>query len=141
VGTIRTLARSRHVAILWLIAAALLVRAFMPSGYMLTWASAGPTIEFCNGMAATPAMPMHNAAMMSQHAGGDHGSPAKETKDQLPCAFAAAVAHASVGADPALLAIALLFILATVAFGPAAQRRFVKARAHLRPPLRGPPAH
>ena len=145
----------RHrVLAAWLVAAALLMKAIVPAGYMASVSDGSLRIELCSGFgpqkpaaetsgtAHMPGMDMtgmsHGAGVSddtdrAHHGGGEegHGQP------ESPCAFAGLSAPSLAGADPPLLATALAFILA-VAFHAVRPQLFA-APAFLRPPSRGPP--
>lgn len=114
-----------------LIALALAMKALVPAGFMLGADRHVLTVQICAdtlGHQITQTITLPST-----------GHPAEEkAKSDSPCHFSA-LGHAMLGgADPALLVLALAFILA-LGFAPApipAPRRI----AFLRPPLRGPPA-
>ncbi|MGL3822260.1 DUF2946 family protein [Sphingopyxis sp. R3-92] len=124
--------RHRGLA-LWLVSLALLIKALVPAGYMI-----GPShsrtfdvIVCADGMGAPIARQIaiefdDSGKQAGKHVGGGE------------CAFTA-LGHGSIAvADPALLVLALLFILL---LGSTARPSARAARApRLRPPLRGPPA-
>ncbi len=126
-GTHRQLVRHRFAAAL-LIAAALLVRLIVPTGYMLDASHGAITVELCSG---TGPMRMAMPGMTHPDDGKGHG------KAGSPCAFAGLAAPALGGADPILLAVAIAFIMATAFDGGVAAPPL--RRLFLRPPLRGPP--
>jgi disulfide bond formation protein DsbB len=113
---------------LWLIAAALAVKALMPAGYMLVDTSARTlTVAICDGNGP--------ATMTIQLPMGEHKAP--DSKQDGGCAFSA-LSHATMGgADPVLLLAAFAFLLALgfAATPQPAPRR----RAFARPPSQGPP--
>lgn len=113
-----------------LVALALCMKALIPAGYMLGDGTRLLTVQICADSLG------HTITTQIAVGKKDHG--AGKGKADAPCAFTA-LTHAALGeADPIQLALALLFLL-TLAFAPllpAAPRRI----AHLRPPLRGPPA-
>ena len=115
-----------------LLSLALLAKIMIPGGFMPVVTSNGLVLELCSGMERTQA-PM---AMAMPGMAGDHHDQ-KGDKAESACSFAGLTAPVIAGADPALLAIAVLFI---VALGRVAERRVVLSYRHaLRPPLRGPP--
>ncbi len=118
-----------------LLALALVVKAAVPAGFML---SAGGdrllTVTICSDATGVPEQ-VQILIPSKKDAGGDHSKAADKGQ---PCAFAG-LGHAALGgADPILLAAALAFIL-LVGLAPlhAPRRRDLP---FLRPPLRGPPA-
>lgn len=116
----------RHLALLVAVLA-LAVKALVPAGYMVSAPGRTLTITLCAD--ASGQMLTHTVELP--------GKPAPTDKTPT-CAFAALGFAALGGADPVLLAAALVFIL-LVAFTAAAPP-LVAAAGHLRPPLRGPPA-
>lgn len=132
-GMWRLFLREHRWLALWLIAAALAVKALVPAGFML--ANTGGktlTVAICDG---TGPATMTIALPMDQ----DHGSaPADAGKQDGGCAFSVLGHAATGGADPVLLIAAIAFLLAlgyVAVAAPAPQRR-----AYALPPLRGPPA-
>lgn len=127
----RRLLAERNLAVL-LCAATLLLKLLVPTGYMIGSEHGRLTIELCSGVASQPmAMEMH----------GDmpgHGKSKEHGKAELPCAFSGLSAAALAAVDPIQLAALIAFVmsvgLAGLALPPPCHR------AHLRPPLRGPPA-
>ncbi|MBW8753716.1 MAG: hypothetical protein JF595_06125 [Sphingomonadales bacterium] len=131
----RALTHRHRLLALLLVVASLVIKAAVPAGYMLGQQGTVLTIAICAdalGGASTKQVVILPA-----------GAPedAKGAHDKAPttCPYAALGFASLMGADAALLALALAFI---VAFGlapapPAPLRRI----AFLRPPLRGPPAH
>jgi len=130
VQTLRRLVlRHRHWAAL-LLALALLARALLPAGYMPVMAGKTLTVAMCQGDG-----PVTIVIPVSGKAGGESG----DGVHHAPCAFSALNGAALAAADPLLLAQALLFafVFALYALPLPPLRR----GRHLRPPLRGPPAH
>lgn len=121
----------------WLLTLALLLKVIVPSGYMLDTSGGSLGLVVCSGMTPTPAAAKPAGAMhgMAHHSG--HESKKDGQTAEQPCAFAGLNAASMAAADPMLLALAIAFIVAIV-FRHVA-RKHVRARAHLRPPLRGPP--
>lgn len=125
--------RHRHLAA-WLVVLALAARLLVPAGFMPVAANGGVTMMLCTGMGPVTATPHAMPGMR-------HGAPAKQDghgKAEAPCAFSSVTAPTLGGADPLLLAAAILFVMAV-----AIRRRTplrMALREHLRPPLRGPPA-
>ena len=116
-----------------LCAATLLLKLLVPTGYMIGSAHGRMTIELCSGV-ASPSM-----AMPGMH--GDmpgHGQPKDHGKAEMPCAFAGLSAVSLAAVDPLQLAALIAFVTGA---GRASPAPFTPTRpAHLRPPLRGPPA-
>ena len=122
----------RHRAFaVWLVALALLMKVLVPTGYMLGTSTGSITVEPCSGYG-----PMKMTTSGMAHHGGDksdHG------KAEQPCAFSGLSAPSLAATDPILLALALAFIIATAFRAPTPV--LIRARAFLRPPTTGPPAH
>ncbi|GGZ10319.1 DUF2946 family protein [Novosphingobium colocasiae] len=121
----------RTLAVL-VVMAALCMKIVVPSGLMIGQNAKVLTVQLCTdgiGEAVTAkiAIPM----------GGEHGdSSGKQGKGECP--FASLSMASMTGADPALLALALAFILA-LGFAPV-RTAHPRRVSFLRPPLRGPPA-
>ncbi|MFV0622473.1 DUF2946 family protein [Sphingomonas sp. ac-8] len=120
----------------WLVAAALLMRMLIPTGYMLAATpGGGVTIQLCSGYVPAAPMAMHAGDHGASHDGNDkQGHDSKE----IPCAFAGVATAALAATDALLLAAALFFILAAAFRLPI--RLPAATPSFLRPPLRGPPA-
>ena len=127
------LARHRAFAAM-LIAAALCMKALIPAGYMLGSGERVLTVEIC-----ADSQGGHLTKQIVIPGGGKSGGGQSEhDKVDGTCPFSA-LSFASVsGADPDLLTIALIFIMA-LGFVPVSVAR-ATGQSHLRPPLRGPPA-
>lgn len=125
----------RHRALTtMLIVAALCIRALVPAGYMIDSSSRVLTVEICadsQGGHLTKQIVIPGDGQ-SQGGQSEHG------KSDGTCAFSALSFASLSSADPALLALALIFIIA-LGFVPVNASRPVR-QSHLRPPLRGPPA-
>ena len=125
--------RQRALTIL-LVLATLCMKVWVPAGFMIGQDSKVLTVQLCNdgldhNLTKQIAIPMNGEP-------GDSGG--KHEKADGACPFSALSMASLSGADQALLAVALAFILA-LAFAPT--RTAVPKRVfHLRPPLRGPPA-
>lgn len=117
-----------------IVAAALLMRVLIPTGYMAVRSAEGITIELCSGVIA-PMTSKAVTAMPAMHHGSDkrngHATP------ESPCAFAALAAPTLAAADPLVLALAIAFVFAAI-FRPA-EICPPAGLSFLRPPLRGPP--
>ncbi|RDE07548.1 hypothetical protein DVW87_06940 [Sphingomonas aracearum] len=114
----------------WLLLLTLFMKVVVPSGYMVGAAGGAFSIELCPGY--EPQKPMAMPGGEHHPDTPDHG------KAEMPCAFAGLTAPSLAGADPLLLAAAIVFIVRTV-FRTASDREPGRRRLHLRPPLRGPP--
>lgn len=108
--------------------AALCFKALIPVGTMLTHVDKVLTVAICDGTAGNHAVRDIVIPTKSKPAGEDR---------QQACAFAALGMAYTGAVDPALLVLALAFIMA-LAFAPLPQRRLQRAE-RLRPPLRAPP--
>lgn len=116
----------------WLVAAALLLKALVPTGFMPVVSAGSITIEICSGFGPEKmAMAMPG---MADH-GGKHD---QSGKGDMPCGFGGHAPPAFLTVDPTLLALAIVFVIATVF--RIALARAARTPAFLRPPLRGPPA-
>ena len=124
----------RRLAVL-LLAAALAMKALVPGGYMLGQQSRVLTIEIC---ADTMGAKITRQIVVA-HQGKPGEAQTAQAKGDGTCAFSSLALASLGGADAALLAVALAFIIA-LGFTPTAQPR-PRRGAYLRPPLRGPPAH
>ncbi|WP_375249627.1 hypothetical protein [Sphingomonas sp.] len=114
------------------IALALMLKIAIPVGFMPTVSNGQIVISVCSGMEpATMVMTIPGLDHKSDK-NGHHG------KTEQPCAFAGLSAPSLAAADPILLAVAILFVLA-LGTRPLTLPA-TKAGSHLRPPLRGPPA-
>ena len=134
-GPIRTFLRDHRALAIWLVVLALAMKALVPSGYMIGAQSRTIAIQICDGQNHESVR--HIVVVQSADSKTDHGS-ADHGKSDSVCPYTA-LGHASLaGADPALLATALAFILA-LAFAPLAPARLSRI-PHIRPPLRGPPS-
>lgn len=117
-----------------LLALALAVKALVPAGFMLS--ATGErflTVTICADASAMPRQ-IQIAIPDKDGAAGDESKAADKGQ---PCAFAGLGHGALGGADPALLASALAFILLTAFAAP--RTLSLRDMAFLRPPLRGPP--
>lgn len=140
---LRVLLNRHRLLALLLLACALMVKAAVPTGFMIERHGATLTIENCvdapNGMVgqmahALPGESMHGKAMASKAMDGKGG----HNKTAGPCPYAALGMAPLAGTDAVLLDLALIFILAAgLTAVPSAPLRRI---SFLRPPLRGPPA-
>lgn len=132
-GTFRAfLLRHRRLALL-LVAATLCLKVLVPAGYMLgQGAGKVITVEVC-----ADASGQHLTKQIVVPAKAGETAPA-QIKGDGSCPYSALSMAALSGADAALLALALAFILA-LGFLPAVPPRLARG-AFVRPPLRGPPA-
>ena len=117
-----------------LCAATLLLKLLVPTGYMIGNEHGRMTIEVCSGVASQPMA----VEMLGVHGDmPDHGKSKDHGKAEMPCAFSGLSAASLAAVDPIQLAAVIAFVmsagLASLALPPPSRR------AHLRPPLRGPP--
>ncbi|NJS13998.1 MAG: hypothetical protein HC788_04500 [Sphingopyxis sp.] len=132
---LRNLIHARPILALLMVAMALCMKALVPSGYMVSAGSKTFTVGLCTdgmGLAQTTTItvPMDRAAP---------AEPSHKGKTDGVCAFSALSMAAMGGADAALLAVALLFILMS---GAAFVPQFVAQRGlRWHPPMRAPPLH
>ncbi len=125
------LLQHRFLAIL-VVMAALCMKIVVPTGFMIGQNSKVLTVQLCTdslGHAVTAKI----AIPMKGEPGDSSGKQGK-----AECPFASLSMASMTGADPALLALALAFILA-LGFAPT-PTSLPKRVSYLRPPLRGPPA-
>lgn len=123
---------TRHTCAAWLtVACTLAMKLVVPVGFMPSMVGGHVAIVLCSGM-GPEAMKMAMPGMAG-HEDGKH-APAKP---ETPCLGAGIAAPVLSGADPILLAFA--FAVAIVAALLLATPPPPIRRAHLRPPLRGPP--
>ena len=113
-----------------LIALALLLKLVIPTGFMASASNGTLVIEVCASSG-----PRTIAITI---AGLDHQKKSDAGKGDRPCTFAGHGAPLLAAADPIVLAIAIVFIMATVF--RVVSRGVADRVAYLRPPLRGPPA-
>lgn len=125
------LMRHRALALLVVIAA-LCMKIVVPTGFMIGQNSKVLTIQICDETIGNHAVKQLIIPMKD----GSSDSGSKQGKGECP--FSSLSMASMAGADPALLALALAFILA-LGFAPA-QTSHPKRVSYLRPPLRGPPA-
>lgn len=115
----------------WLVAAALLMKAVLPAGFMPMQAGGTLVLGFCSGYG-----PQTIAVTIPDRV--DRTSPDEHrTPGEMPCAFAGLAMPGVAAVDPALLLLAIAFVLER-AIRTAAPIPAI-ARVYLRPPLRGPP--
>ena len=118
-----------------LVVLAFFIKAIIPSGFMI---STSPDQLLTVTICSQSALSMKSVEMVVP---GDDGSDSHRS-DQVGkdshCAFAGLAKTAIAAADTVLLAIAFAYLLV---LGLAPTRRLALRRiAHVRPPLRGPPA-
>lgn len=136
----RAFLAQRHVALL-LCLATLLLKVFVPAGYMVDNVHGQIAITLCSGTAPAPmtiGMAGHGKALEHGQAQG-HGPAKEHSKAEMPCAFTGLSAAVLGAIDPIQLAALIAFIVAIRIRGLPLPP--LASRAYLRPPLRGPPAY
>lgn len=133
-GTLRNFLREHRQFALLLVALALAMKALVPTGYMIGTDSKVLTIQICadgSGQHFTKqiVIPMTGKPLDERGEQGKAGS---------TCPYSVLSMASLGGADLALLAIALAFIM-ILGFAPV-RRPWLQGIFYLRPPLRGPPA-
>ncbi|WP_010542916.1 hypothetical protein [Sphingomonas elodea] len=130
---LRRLVASHRVVAGAILALALVMKLLIPAGFMPTVANGQMVVRMCSGtgpMTMVMAIPGFEDKADRE---GDHD------KHAQPCAFSGLSTPSLAAADPILLALAILFVLAMGVRALAAPT--TSAPPYLRPPLRGPPAH
>ena len=132
--SLRALIREhRHVAMALLVLA-FSIKAVIPAGFMVSASSETVlTVSICSD--ASNSLKHMQLVVPGKDQGSSHSDGAKKDSH---CAFSGLAKVAVGGADVLLLALALAFIL-VLGLAPA-PRLPLRQFAHLRPPLRGPPA-
>ena len=125
------LMRHRTLALLVVITA-LCMKIVVPTGFMIGQNSKVLTVQICDETFGNHAVKQLIIPMK------DGSSESGNKQGKVECPFSSLSMASMTGADPALLALALAFILA-LGFAPV-QTALPKRVTHLRPPLRGPPA-
>lgn len=125
------LMRHRALALL-VVLAALCMKIVVPTGFMIGQNSKVLTVQICDDAFGNHAVKQIFIPMK----GDPNDSTGKQGKGDCP--FSSLSMASMTGADPALLALALAFILA-LGFAPV-RTSHPKRVSYLRPPLRGPPA-
>ena len=131
---LRRLILSNRVLASAMLGLALLMKLALPAGLMTTMSQGTIVVSLCSGTG-----PMKIAMAIP---GLEHGKPddqGHKGQAEQPCAFAGLSAPSLAAADPVLLAIAILFLMA-LGMRPLATILAAIAPPYLRPPLRGPPA-
>lgn len=127
----RAFTRQHRWLALWLVVAALAMKALIPGGYMVAVQGKVITVQLCDDMGTGDL----TARMVIPMKPGTGQGAADHAKGACPYS---SLSHASLGgADPVLLALALTFILA-LGFLPMASLP-ARRSFYLRPPLRAPP--
>lgn len=105
----------------------------LPAGFMPTMAEGRMVVRMCSGTGPMTMVMTIPGLEQSKHDDGGH-----RDKHEPPCAFSGLSTPSLAAADPILLALAILFVLAMGIRALAAPT--TTAPPYLRPPLRGPPA-
>lgn len=127
-GTLRTFIGNQRAAIALLLACALALKLLVPAGYMP--APGQWSIQLCTGEGVRTVLIDRNGQRIPD------GQP-HQASPAMPCAYAGVVAPLLSATPPALLVVAILFVLATgirPASTPTRQRAIPP-----RPPGRAPP--
>jgi hypothetical protein len=129
----RTFISNHRRLALMLVLCALLMKALIPTGYMVGSTSKTFTVQICmDGLGAPVSKQIEIPIEKGSH------DPAKEFgKGDGSCSFTSLAIAGMAGADAELLALALAFIL-ILGFAPTATLHRPE-NLYLRPPLRGPP--
>ena len=130
---LRTFFSTHRRLALMLVLCALLMKALIPTGYMVGSSSKTLTIQICTDGLGSPVSKQIEIPMEK----GSH-DPAKDFgKADGSCSFTSLAMAGMAGADAELLALALAFIL-ILGFAPTVTLHRPE-NLYLRPPLRGPP--
>ncbi|WP_230291441.1 DUF2946 family protein [Croceicoccus sp. Ery5] len=134
---LRHLIRQHRRMALVLLALALLIRAAVPSGFMLSAQSGGSiTVVLCTSTG--PVAMVRSIPQLHHDQQGHHGdTQTDQGAKPLHCAFSGLSHAALTGGDIALLAAAIAFIMLLAVH--AAPLPTIRRPAFLRPPLRAPP--
>src|SRR6218665_1365194 len=112
-ATLRSFLHTHRRLAAILLALTLMMKALIPAGYMLGEQAKVLSVEICAD--ATGAKVTHDIVI--PHSGKSGETRGSQAKGDGTCAFSALSMAALGGADPALLALALVFILA-LGFAP-----------------------
>lgn len=131
--------RQPRVAVV-IIAVAMFAKALVPQGYMVMPSNGAITVSLCFGQGSQMvALDLGKEADGVRYADGAKGGGDHEDGKNAhpPCAFSGLSMAAALGAAPALLGLAIAYIMALglLPVVPRAQH----APSRLRPPLRAPP--
>jgi len=131
----KSLIRKHARLSLALVVLALIVKALVPAGFMVSsTAEHFLTVTICADASGTPKQ-MRIAIPSKDDNGGGHSQAADQGQ---PCGFSG-LGHAALGGvDPVLLVAAIAFVL-LAGFAPL-RRPALRDAGFLRPPLRGPPS-
>jgi len=132
--SLRAILRDHRKLTALLVGLALFMKAMVPAGYMLGTEGRVLTVEICSDASGGP----QTKQIFIPGDGKSHDGQTGHAKAEGTCPFASLAMGAVGGTDPALQLVALAFILLLgFANVPLPLR---ERTAHLRPPLRGPPA-
>lgn len=129
--TLRRLLFEHRLLCGWLVAAALLMKAVVPAGFMPVASGNTLVLGFCSGYG--PQTMVMTIPGKEDRSGSDE----QERKHAMPCVFSGLSMPGLSGVDPVLLVLAIAFVVA-LAIRTATAIPTI-ARVYLRPPLRGPP--
>lgn len=127
---VRHLVYSNRQWVVVLLVIALAMKAFFPSGYMLSTKSLVLDVTVC-----ADSMGGHKTQKISIPMNEDGGQKSADADGK--CAFSSLSSALAAAADPAWIAAALAFTLALAFSAPASPS--LRSGDRLRPPLRGPP--
>lgn len=130
---LRRLVASHRLVAGAILALALVMKLVLPAGFMPTVAEGRMVVRMCSGTG-----PMTMVMTIPGFEQGKHDGKGHSDKHEAPCAFSSLSSPSLAAADPILLALAILFVLAMGIRALAAPTTV--APPYLRPPLRGPPA-
>lgn len=133
--SLRRLLLDHRTLALWLALAALAVKLLVPTGFMVGTVEGRVVLQMCSGFGPVVAAPMVHGAGAGAHE-NEHQQPDHPGAD-MPCPYSALVQGFGAAVDPALLVLAIAFVLA-MGFARIA-RVPLRRTAYWRPFLRGPP--
>lgn len=132
--SLRALIRDHRQLALVLVVLAFCIKAVIPAGFMVSPASGTVlTVTICSD--ASGDLKQMQMVIPGKERGTGHSDSVAKSEH---CAFSGLAKVAVSGADAFLLALAFAFVL-VLGLTPARRLPF-RQLAHLRPPLRGPPA-
>lgn len=130
--SLRTFLRRNRALTMFVVVAALCLKAAMPAGFMLETKGRVLTVALCSDASGT-ALTQDIVIVAHGEQGGGH-----PVKADVACPYGALSMASLGGADVVLLAAAIAFILALGYL--AARVPPIRRLTHILPPLRGPPA-
>ncbi|RJT22722.1 DUF2946 domain-containing protein [Chakrabartia godavariana] len=132
--SLRAFIRDNRKLATLLVGLALFMKALVPAGYMLGTEGRVLTVEICSDASGGHL----TKQIVIPTDGKSHEGQTDHAKADGTCPFASLAMGTVGGADPALLLVALAFILLLAFAPPVLPMR--ERPDYLRPPLRGPPA-